>query len=414
MKATPPHWLYNNQTIGLQEVETQTLYGVPQGGLNSPILFNFALYFCLRELREQTKVISKSHLNRTPKIQEYMILSEKNTFAFADDIAIHLYGPTSSRALQYYTRSLIPVIQKISSHWGLRLNLKKCGLMPLFNTKNRWNYMCFNELFCGIPIVSSYKYLGIVLNSNLTVNDHVKFITKKIAHISKSFYCLKNRSESIRFSHNTWQLFVRPLLDYTFILAAYCSDPNSRIEKLYRNSIRWLLGLKPNSSVPLVNSLIQYNYNLMPAIAVSAHGRKWIAYLNYNDEEENDDLYLKVRFPYNKIEMKAVPNKMVASYNILSTNNRCKVCSTMEKKIRLSLKHVESQHSLNVSVLIEETLERGRIINIKLASIKKKYNMQDESERTLYKMYKEKLINNECEYSIKIWNFEYEKILSLI
>lgn len=173
-------WLYSNQTIYMEDSQLKTMYGVPQGGINSPILFNFAMYFCLREIREKCKDLAKSHLNRTPEIQESIIPSTENTFVYADDLAFHLHGPTSSRALQYYTKDLIQLIQKVASEWGLRINHKKCGLLPLFSSKKRWLDVCYNGIFCGIPIVDEYRYLGITITSNLSIEEHLKKIGKKL------------------------------------------------------------------------------------------------------------------------------------------------------------------------------------------------------------------------------------------
>jgi len=72
--------------------------------------------------------------------------------------------------------------------------------------------------------MESYKYLGIQLTLNLCLDEYTKVITKKINFLANSFYCLKNKTNDLRFTYNTWQLFLRPLLNYMAVAAAYFED----------------------------------------------------------------------------------------------------------------------------------------------------------------------------------------------
>jgi len=61
-------WFYGNQSIYLEDSRFSPQYGLPQGGLNSPILFNYAMFFLMRELREKAKDIAHISFKRTSSI----------------------------------------------------------------------------------------------------------------------------------------------------------------------------------------------------------------------------------------------------------------------------------------------------------------------------------------------------------
>jgi len=239
------------------------------------------------------------------------------------------------------------------------------------------------------------------------MDSHIDEIKKKIKYITWSFYCFKNKGDDIRFAFNTWQLFIRPLLDYTFIATAFCKDTKESVPKLYRNSLRNIIGFKKNSDIELINSLIQYNYNLMPAIAVSALSKKWEAYKDYPENEFREEINTKVKFPYIKLEMRGIPHKMISTYNILTTNNWCKECTTNEKKVRLSLHHVATGHNIDVERNIKTTIQLAKEAYSLFQDIKKEMSTYDTYKRKICKQDKCNLINkinNIKEYWIKVYN----------
>ena len=90
------------------------------------------MYFMMEELIPECETIATRHLNRTPISMKTIVPCVDNTFVFADDLAFHLYGPTESNALQLYFKEFIPILSNHSENWGLRINFKKSGLLPLF------------------------------------------------------------------------------------------------------------------------------------------------------------------------------------------------------------------------------------------------------------------------------------------
>jgi len=81
------------------------------------------------------------------------------------------------------------------------------------------------------------------------------------------------------------------------------------------------LGFKRNASNKLIEAIIQYNFNLLPAIAINIYRNKGDAYLGAAQEVFNHDLSAKVIFPYKKIETRIIPLKLVQTYNLATTNN---------------------------------------------------------------------------------------------
>lgn len=94
---------------------------------------------------------------------------------------------------------------------------------------------------------------------NLRIRDHAKFLIKKTNYIINSFISIRKASMSVRFRHNTWQLFIWPLLDYTNVYLNYI-PPNDKeiIWGMDRQTLRAKLFLKPCTPTYIINSLVQY------------------------------------------------------------------------------------------------------------------------------------------------------------
>lgn len=184
---------------------------------------------------------------------------------------------------------------------------------------------------------------------------------------------------------------------------------------MYRNSIPWLLGLKENASKELVNSLVQYDYEVMRAVAVDTYKRKrkWLAYLMYNIFPNNPELEKKIKFPYSRLDMGFVPVKMVQCYNMLTTNNKCNECSTKEARIRLSISHIQSRHNIDIEELMRKALMDARNWYNILQNQKKTLDLSVYSQRCMLRKYK-KFIFKKCKESINNWNLIHSKIVRLI
>ena len=48
-------WMYSHQIVKTENSEFRPSIGVPQGGINSPMLFNITLFYMMQEFRERIK-----------------------------------------------------------------------------------------------------------------------------------------------------------------------------------------------------------------------------------------------------------------------------------------------------------------------------------------------------------------------
>jgi len=132
--------------------------------------------------------------------------------------------------------------------------------------KTRITWKISENLCYNIPLVRVYKYLGIHINQNLTFKHHLGFLKKKINYLTSAFTSIRKYSSSLRFCHNTWELFVRPLLDYSNTYINFCPlKDHEKLQCLYRNSIRDMLFIKNYVPIDFINLLIQYDYITLPS-----------------------------------------------------------------------------------------------------------------------------------------------------
>jgi len=62
--------------------------------------------------------------------------------------------------------------------------------------------------------MSTYVYIGIEINQNLSIDDHIKRLKRKIQYIVYAIVPIRKAEMNVKFLH-LWQITMRPLLDYT-------------------------------------------------------------------------------------------------------------------------------------------------------------------------------------------------------
>jgi len=62
------------------------------------------------------------------------------------------------------------------------MNKQKSGIMKV---KQRTREKLDHGLLMGVPIVDSYKFLGVMLNDSLKVKPHINLIKEKISNFMK-------------------------------------------------------------------------------------------------------------------------------------------------------------------------------------------------------------------------------------
>ena len=93
--------------------------------------------------------------------------------AYADDLL--LYKPVESNADYNRMQEDVTTIDHWMSHNFLTLNATKCKHMVI--TRSR-THQCPQLFLAGQPLdcVQSYKYLGVIITSNLSWSEHIQSI----------------------------------------------------------------------------------------------------------------------------------------------------------------------------------------------------------------------------------------------
>ncbi len=170
---------------GTQSAPASVPSGVPQGSVLGPLLF---LIF-INDLGEN--------------------ISSQIRF-FADDCC--LYRPIRSEQDQNILQNDLNKVMEWCNKWGMELNFKKCVSMTvtrLHSATNRYYYL--NDTV--MDKVNSYKYLGVIISSNLSWNEQVNSVVLKA---SRSLGFVRRNISSCRRETKLqcYKSLVRPHLEY--------------------------------------------------------------------------------------------------------------------------------------------------------------------------------------------------------
>jgi len=101
---------------------------VPQGGINSPILFNITMYYLMREFKQKISDWIISDPATTPfKLQ--LLPNDDNTLGYADDIAMVLwlyeqsFGKESKLGHLKLLDEFLTILVEVARGWDLIMNL---------------------------------------------------------------------------------------------------------------------------------------------------------------------------------------------------------------------------------------------------------------------------------------------------
>ena len=187
--------------------------GVPQGSVLGPILF-------------------LAYINDLPQD----IVSQVRLFA--DDTAIYL--TLDSKSDSDTLQKDLDRLQTWEARWDMEFNPSKCQVIRVTASRTplQTQYILHGQV---LEAVSSARYLGVDISSNLSWNTHVNRITsnanRSLGFIKRNF---KTKSPQIR--EAAYQSLVRPQLEY----ASSAWDPNTKenkgkLEMVQRRAARWTL-----------------------------------------------------------------------------------------------------------------------------------------------------------------------------
>ena len=196
---------------GLASTTKPVTSGVPQGSVLGPLLF--LVY--INDL--------PSCVRSTPRL-------------FADDCLLYrrINTPSDCDILQSDLSSL----QEWATTWQMCFNPEKCEVLRVTRrTKNviQSSYRIRNT---ALKLVSSAKYLGVIIDSKLNFNEHVDCICKK-ANTTRAFVHRNTKNCPMKVKALAYKTLVRPQLEYASSVWAPHTHCNiDRIEAVQRRAAR--------------------------------------------------------------------------------------------------------------------------------------------------------------------------------
>ena len=353
--------IYSRLAIKLDKESFTPKNGVPQGGINSPILFNFAMFYFLTEAAVviNRRIRDSCGLHHLPN----PISPDKN-FLWADDLAslLQVHPNRAKEWIKIYFEVLI----EVGSDWGLTINFNKSAIMDFFTHRTSYNHLSDHDTTwdkkkgtelrlditingkpstIAIPLVTDYKYLGVFISRDLTPQAHISYLKKKINFIANAFKSVGGASESLKFCANTWHVFIRPLLDYSQTYFSFLEDRHKNaLHALYRESARKLTFLKSYTPKSLVESLIQYNYKDLDVEYGRVAQDKMLGRANCLNDPA---LWSKVDYDYRRIDLSSVPLKWVKVWNMLYHPRKNQFNSLPLRKLLSELGTIDVKEFMN-------------------------------------------------------------------
>ena len=307
--------LYANTKIRIGKSEFLPERGVMQGSPISPYLFNI-----------YSEPLLENLTNRGD-------LTKHEILAYADDICIVCHSIP-------HLKRTISIIEEWSRDNGLTLNKKKSGILQIVNSRQKVT-ISMKEIM-GIPIVPSYKYLGINLNNKIQIEHHMSKIKPKINYLTYRLKLIPHKQASHYLRANLWNVFIRPLITMSLIFATHAtSTSKNNIEKWARSTFKKICGLSPTVNNLIVEKLIgSLQLEKAEEIIIRA-GKKWKNRIIKN----NVVLYSKNHKSHENIN-KQICNDFISCLNIINK----KICSACDRDQRLTPLHLTQYHGISIGI----------------------------------------------------------------
>ena len=316
---------------------------------------------------------------------------------------------------------------EISEKWGLFLNCKKSAIVHFRPTQKghiRATLAPFiesgelvikvKERTLKVPIKENYTYLGIEINQNLSIKDHIKKLRKKIQYLTFSLYPIRRTKCEVKFLQNLWQITARSLLDYAQTFNAYTRESEKKIlETLYRTSIRNYLGLKKGTSKVIVDKIIKLDYQKLHQEYKNYYLKKWEAYKNKDDK--NPIFKQNINRVIIKIDLEGLERNFISALNVLGTRQKCCVCHGSP---RINQNHYNYHFANRANQSMESIIESTFQIAEQLSNIKEEIkriraNSNDEKHWQTIKLLKSE--KRQLEQETKdYWNNVHNNLRTLL
>lgn len=304
--------------------------GVPQGSILGPLFF----------LIYTTDILQKISINY---------------HAYADDVGLYFsFNKNEANMAVQKMNENLNIISNMSKNHNLSLNPSKCAAI-FFGSKCNVtvkNEMQFKIDDATIPTVDSYKYLGVILDSQMKFKLHVNSICQKTYCSMKLLYS-NRRIINFNIRKQLCDTLVLSHVNYCSLVYWNCLDVihKSRLQKIQNTCCRFVFNLRKYDSVShKINILNWLNINNRIKLQQLVFTHKVITY--------STPEYLKEKFiPRNKIhpinirhkDLLSIPKfksalfkksftyTSVLHYNILPNNYKQLKINSFKKTIRTDL-----------------------------------------------------------------------------
>lgn len=200
---------------GTRSTERRLEAGVPQGSLLSPTLFN----------------IYASDLPETR-------LRYTQLAVYADDTAV-LASSLLPRVAMTKLQAEVERLEAWFRTWRIEVNAEKSKAIWMTRRRSRrpdGNIVMFGQ---PIPWCREVKYLGVVLDSSLTWNPHVKEIGNRVRAISAKLYPLMCRRSALSPENKLrlYKVVIRPMMTYAASVWGCSGGPRLKRLQVIQNKI---------------------------------------------------------------------------------------------------------------------------------------------------------------------------------
>ena len=210
-------------------------HGVPQGSVLGPLLFSL-------------------FVNEIPNIVKH-----SKVMLYADDTTIYHAAKVTSR-LEAELNEDIHLLSMWLCNNDLNINTEKTKWM-FFSRKGRQTesqHLQFNVLGRPLSRCDTFKYLGVILDSQLSWKDHIQSVRKKcmstLSVIAKISKCLP-----LAIKKTLYLSLVQPHLDYCCVVWSECNKSDSlKLDRIQKMGMRLILNADRRSPSDLLRKRLTW------------------------------------------------------------------------------------------------------------------------------------------------------------
>lgn len=236
--ANTPHYLVKmtasfleNRTFhvevnGFKSSNIQIKYGVPQGAVCSPTLYN----------------IYTADLPKEAKCDATL---------FADDTAFTV----SSRFAKHIEKELQVAFKRVKGYFGRwKILINDSKTQAIYFTKRRTKQIPIGPLRLldsNVEWEPSVKYLGVVLDPRLTLRAHMQYVANKAHKAIRILYSMLSRRSNLdaRNKQILYKVGIRPIMTYAAPVINQSAKSNlNRLQVVQNKCLRMILDSEPGTS----------------------------------------------------------------------------------------------------------------------------------------------------------------------